>query len=165
MAWLPRYFIESEVSFHATCSINLSLFVAKQIWTWVVKRATYHRFSTRSAAMLQGRLHVFVARFAVALLVVCDLLLAPSICFFLCALRDSRTKTLICFVYYHERQSVDHANNIWFRLAVSFVNCKRKWKLCQRELEDNSRPYNKTVQIKTVFLFKRRLNLLTWCKP
>ena len=53
--------------------------------------------------MLQSRLHVFVARFAVALLVVCDLLLAPSICF-LCALMGSRTKKLICFVYYDERQ-------------------------------------------------------------
>ena len=55
--------------------------------------------------MLQSRLHVFVAPFAVALyvLVVSDLLLAPSICFF-CALMGSRTKKLICFVYYHERQ-------------------------------------------------------------
>ena len=126
-------------------------FMAKQIWTWVVKRSTYHRFSTRSAAMLQSRLHVFVAPFAVALLIVSDLLLAPSICFF-CALMGSRTKKLICLISstIMNGKCLDHANNIWFRLAVSFVNCKRKWKLCYWELEDNSRPCNKTVQIKSL---------------
>ena len=40
-------------------------FVAKQVWIWVVKRATC--FSTRFAAMLQNKLHVSVARGLVAL--------------------------------------------------------------------------------------------------
>ena len=36
-------------------------FVARQVWTWVLKRATF--LSTRLAAMLQNKLHVFVACF------------------------------------------------------------------------------------------------------
>ena len=126
-------------------NVQRPIFVAKQIWTWVVKRATYHRFSTRSAATRQSRLHVFVVRFAVVLLVVCDVLVAPSICFF-CALMSSRRKQLICFVYYHQRQT--------FRSQTGSLFCKlqKKMKTLLAELEYNSQPYNKTTQIKKVFL-------------
>ena len=102
-------------------------FIAKQIWTWVVKLATYHRFSTRSAAMLQSRLHVFVAPFAAALLVVSDLLPAPSICFF-CALMGSRTKKLICFVYYHERQMFRSCKQHLIQTGSLFCKLQKKMK-------------------------------------
>ena len=40
-----------------------TLFVARQVRTWVVKRATSPRFAAKS----QNKLHVLVARFTVAL--------------------------------------------------------------------------------------------------
>ena len=46
-------------------NLQQPLFVSIQVWTWMVKRATC--LSTRSAAMLRNKLHVFVASFTLAL--------------------------------------------------------------------------------------------------
>ena len=60
---LPRNFIQSKVSIHATCSKLYLLEDRFERGWWNAQ----HRYSTRFAAMLQNRSHVFVARVTVPL--------------------------------------------------------------------------------------------------
>ena len=59
-----RTVLSNQKSVFFLLNLQLPLFVARQIRTWVVKHATC--FSTRSVAILRNKLHVFVTRFTVA---------------------------------------------------------------------------------------------------
>ena len=51
----------------ATNQVVATWFLARQVWTWVVKRDGQHHFLTSFAALLQKKLHVFNARLTVTL--------------------------------------------------------------------------------------------------
>ena len=72
MAWLPRNFIQSEVSIHAPF---LSLFRDRFECGW---ENAQHRFSTRFAANVAKQVAGFVARFTV-LLVICHVSMKKTI--------------------------------------------------------------------------------------
>ena len=63
MAWLPRNFIQSEASIHTTCSNDN--FLARQVWTWVVKGAK-KPFNSFCSYVAKQAAH-FLARFTAAL--------------------------------------------------------------------------------------------------